>query len=188
MVKIQKNISNESLVAQYQQGNRDALKLLIKRFHYKFISMIHYYTNSRTPAEDLAQECWIDIIQKLPELNLKVSFEAWTHTIVKRRSVDWIREQQRMRKRVQVLKDESARIEEVDDCIQPADEMESIRAGLMDLPATQRMVLRMFYLDNLNLHEISDVLDIPEGTVKSRLYHAREKLKSIIKSKNEETQ
>ena len=188
MEKNQKNISNESLVAQYQQGNRDALKLLIKRFHSKLISMIYYYTNSRIPAEDLAQECWIDIIQKLPELNLKISFEAWAHTIAKRRCIDWIREQQRMRKRAQALKAETTKIEELDEGTDPVDEMETIRTGIMKLPATQRMVLRMFYLDNLSLLEISDVLDVPEGTVKSRLYHAREKLKSIIKSKNEETQ
>ena len=188
MAKNQKNISSESLVAQYQQGNKDALKLLINRYHSKIISAITYYTNSSMPIDDLAQECWIDIIQKLPELNLKISFEAWAHTIAKRRSIDWIREQQRMRKRAQALKAETTNTEEMDEATEPVDEMETIRTGIIKLPATQRMVLRMFYLDNLSLLEISDVLDVPEGTVKSRLYHAREKLKSIIKSINEETQ
>lgn len=82
------HISSESLVAQYQQGNSDALKLLIKRFHPGFISTINYHTNSRMPADDIAQKCWIDIIQKLPDLELKISFEAWAYAIVKRMSID----------------------------------------------------------------------------------------------------
>jgi len=188
MEKNQKNISSDSLVAQYQQGNSDALKLLIKRFHPGFISSISYYTNSNMSADDLAQECWIDIIQKLPELDLKISFEAWAHVIVKRRSVDWIREQQRMRKRAQILKNESETKPGISIDAEQDGAMEKVQTGILKLSATQRIVLRMFYLENLDIREISDVLDVPEGTIKSRLFHARENLKSIIKSKNEDKQ
>lgn len=188
MAKNLKNFSSESLVTLYQNGNSDALKLLIKRYHPRFVSLISYYTNSRVSAGDLAQECWIDIIQKLPDLNLKISFEAWALTIVKRRSVDWIREQQRMRKRDQILKNENEMINRLNIDSEQDDGMERVRAGILKLSASQQMVLRMFYLENLDLREISDVLDVPVGTIKSRLFHARENLKKIIKSKNEDTQ
>lgn len=182
------HISSETLVNLYRQGNSEALKMLIKRHHSEIISTVSYYTNSRMSADDLAQECWIDIIRKLPELELKISFKAWVHAIAKRRSVDWIREQQRMRKRNRVLQSETAKTGELDEVPEPADEIDKIRAGLLKLPASKRIVLRMFYLENLSLREISKVLEIPEGTIKSRLFHARENLKEMINSKNEESQ
>jgi RNA polymerase sigma factor (sigma-70 family) len=56
---------------------------------------------------------------------------------------------------------------------------------IQQLSPTQRIVLEMFYLENMKLHEISKVLDVPAGTIKSRLFHARENLKKIMTSQEE---
>jgi DNA-directed RNA polymerase specialized sigma24 family protein len=94
--------------------------------HPVMIRAICYYTRDHDSADDIVQDCWYTIIEKLGGLDLK------------------------------------------------------IRMGIQLLSSAQRIVLEMFYLENLSLREISDVLNIPEGTVKSRLFHAREKLKNII--------
>jgi len=93
MNKIPEYISSEQLVEQYQNGNRDALKLLIKNFHPKMIRTIRYYTHSSEPADDLAQECWYHIIRQLGQVDLEISFDAWALAIAKRKAIDWIPEE-----------------------------------------------------------------------------------------------
>lgn len=130
---------------------------------------------------DIAQECWYAIIKKLEDLDLKISFEAWALTIAHRKSVDWIRKQQQARKQAQVL------VKEADTKAVTQSETEQdmllakVQIGLQQLPPIQRIVIQMFYMENLSLRKIRKVLDIPEGKVKSRLFKAREKLKETIK-------
>ncbi len=58
--------------------------------------------------------------------------------------------------------------------------LEKIHLEIQYLPPSQQVILKMFYVENLTLQEISKVLDLSIGTVKSRLFHAREKLKEMI--------
>ncbi len=174
--------SCNQLVSRYQNGDAEALKLLIHNFHPKMIRFIHYQAGNGSPVEDLAQDCWFIIINKMHSLNLRISFEAWAFTIAKRKSIDWIREQQRIRDRNQELATETESTEAKESVTASSNtkKIEMIRAGIEELPPTQKIVTRMFYLENLRLNEISDALNISSGTVKSRLFHERENLKKII--------
>ena len=58
--------------------------------------------------------------------------------------------------------------------------------AIKTLPAHQQMVIRLFYAEDYSLKDISNTLNISEGTAKSRLYHAREKLKLILKNRTNE--
>jgi RNA polymerase sigma factor (sigma-70 family) len=168
---------NNLLVQRYQNGEDDALKHLIVRFQPVMIRTIYYHTSNRDAVEDISQDCWYDIIARLKELKLKISFNAWALTIVRRKCIDWIRDQQRERKQAQLLNLEV----EADAAEQKTGvRLEQIQIGIQQLLPTQRIVLTMFYLENLSLEEISDVLDISKGTVKSRLFYARENLKKIL--------
>ncbi|MCA1802742.1 MAG: RNA polymerase sigma factor [Rhodothermaceae bacterium] len=173
--------SNTMLISLYQNGDRDALKLLINRFHPIMVRTITYYTRNPGEADDLAQECWYTIIKKLDGLELKISFEAWALTIARRKSIDWIRNQQRLRKQEQILIAETESTPEDSEPDEPESLLEKVQAGIRDLSPSRRIVIQMFYLESMSLGEISTVLKIPEGTVKSRLFDARETLKKLIK-------
>ena len=166
-------------------GDPKALRLLIRRFHPRLKQAVYATTRDHGSVDDLAQECWYSIIPKLDNLKLKISFEAWALTIAKRRAIDWIRNQQVARRRAEMLK-ETAHTEALNDEVNDKEEkLNKIRVGIQQLPMPQRIVLSMFYLENLSLAEISSVLDITKGTVKSRLFYAREKLKSIINNEQQ---
>lgn len=174
------NTIHKVLIDRFQRGDNDALKLLVQQFHPKLKKAIYYHTGNRECVEDLVQECWIGIIQRLEILELKISFEAWALTIARRKSIDWIRKQQRLRKREGILKTEAemdtGRTEaDIDEIL-----LEKIHLAIQQLSPTQRIVLNMFYLENLNLQEVCSVLNVSEGTVKSRLFYARQNLKKII--------
>jgi len=180
------NTIHKALVDLYQKGDKDALKLLIKQFHPKLKKAVLYHTGNRECVDDLVQECWISIIKRLDTLELKISFEAWALTIARRKSIDWIRKQQRLRKQKGILKTEAEFDTDDTEVIKDEDLIEKIHLGIQQISPTQRIVLNMFYLENLNLREICSVLNVSEGTVKSRLFYARENLKKIITQQTEE--
>ncbi|MTI86436.1 MAG: RNA polymerase sigma factor [Balneolaceae bacterium] len=169
------------LVKQYQAGDKSALKKLIKLFHPRLSRTICYYTKSGVPVDDLAQDCWLSIIKQLPDLKLKINFEVWALGIAHHKAVDWIRKQQRSRNQSQAIETQT-HIENTAEArpIDREEKLERLQVGIRKLPPSQQVILNMFYLENLSLKEISKVLDIAEGTVKSRLFYARENLKKII--------
>jgi RNA polymerase sigma-70 factor (ECF subfamily) len=100
--------------------------------------------------------------------------------IARRKAIDWIRGQQQSRKRTQTMRAETKAKSEMNQTEYETDRQMQFDIAMQQLPATQKMVLNMFYQEHLSLKEISEVLNITEGTVKSRLFYAREKLKNII--------
>jgi RNA polymerase sigma factor (sigma-70 family) len=176
---------DELLVQRYRKGEKEALTMLIRRFHPKLIRIIRYQIHDNGPAEEIAQECWYQIIKRLPELELKISFTAWASCIARRKAIDWIREQQRHRNRIGKIRESNTLVTESTEPDDTGDILENLRTGINQLPSTQRIVLEMFYLDGMNLDKISEVLGVPKGTIKSRLFYARENLKLLIKAKGE---
>ena len=174
---------NESLVHKYLEGDQQALKVLIKRFHPRISNKIYYYTKNNDCVNDLAQECWLVIINGLRGVKFQVGFDAWALSIARNKAVDWVREQQRQRKKEAALKNEYATafaVSDVEEMNNRYEQIQRLKKALSLLPGTQRMVLSLFYLENYSLKEISHILDISEGTVKSRLFNAREHLKETL--------
>ena len=172
--------TEDVLVQHYRRGNRDALAALIRNFHPKLLRMIAYQLGDSRPVEDIAQDCWYAIIKQLPDLELRIGFSAWAASIARRKAIDWIRAQQRARSRSGETDLNDVPDIESTGTENTADRIESIRIGIRQLPPTGRIILELFYLEHMSLRKISEALNIPEGTVKSRLFYAREKLKEII--------
>lgn len=185
MAKHSEHTDYNSLVTQYQEGDQKSLRLLIRRFHPRLKQAVYSTTRHRASVDDIVQECWYSIIPKIDSLTLKISFEAWALTIAKRRAIDWIRHQKVERKRAAVLENEAIEEPIRDKANSKVEKLDEIRLGIQQLPMSQRIVLTMFYLENLSLSEISGVLDVSKGTVKSRLFYARETLKSIINNEEQ---
>jgi len=176
------HISNDYLVLRYQQGDKDALKVLIRQFDKRIRAQVIRQTGDSASLDDLAQESWYAIIQGLGSVRIKISFEVWALSIARRKGIDWIRSQKKTRSRFSELTDdvEDKKSEDLADIEQRASRVAQLRTSINSLPHTQRMVLSMFYLENLSIKEISEILKISHGTVKSRLFNARELLKKTL--------
>lgn len=180
MDKNSDHIINEALVRRYQSGDKEALKELIRRFNPHLQSKIYYQTKNRDSINDIAQECWYAIIHNLEDVKFQVGFEAWALNIARNKAVDWIRIQQKERKRQAGSENEIQHsIEEEENEIRNM-QINELKRGMALISQAQRIVLELFYLENLSLKEISAILGISTGTIKSRLFNAREQLKKII--------
>ena len=169
------NVLNELLVIQCRKGNEAALKALINKWNPKMKRQAYFLTGDNEAIKDIAQESWHTIIRKLDTLRDPARFGIWVSKIVKGKSVDWIRKQQRKRDIFSELTDSNNIYETTDE----EEQLALLRGALKRLAPEQRLILSMHYLDQLSVAGISEVLEIPAGTVKSRLFHARNKLEKI---------
>ena len=172
----------EVLARKSQSGDREALKELIKRFNKALSYKVFHHTRDKYSLEDIVQECWYSIINNLSEVKFQIGFEAWALNIARNKAVDWIRSQQKARKIIsssEFVKVESTVDFEEEDLLETR--KQEVRNSIKLIPQTQQIILELFYKENLKISEIAEVLEISKGTVKSRLFNAREHLKNIIK-------
>jgi RNA polymerase sigma-70 factor (ECF subfamily) len=144
-------------------------------------SKIYYHTRNKESVQDITQDCWYAIITKLEEVKFQVGFEAWALNIARNKAIDWIRQQQKERNRKTESDQDSSSSVQVEESELINTRVVELRKSMNLLSDAQRIVLELFYAENLSINEISKVLHISTGTVKSRLYNSREYLKKTIK-------
>lgn len=176
-------IFDEILVIRSQGGDKRALSLLIKRWNRRMMSKAYILTNDYDACNDIVQECWLQIIKGIHGLKDPKFFGVWVYRIVQGKSVDWIRDQQKQRKTLENEKQEakSAAFDTISDKTDQEEAVTRLRIALKELAPDQRFILSLHYLENHPLNEIGDILKVPVGTVKSRLFHARKNLLKTYK-------
>ena len=168
------NIFDELLVTMVWGGDRGAMDELARRWHPRLLRSARRMLGEDEPAHSVTQECWVAIMRGIHRLSNPARFAPWAFTILRRKCADTIRERQHRRAH------ESEG--EVPDVASAADAGESLAVlqAFALLPPDQRLAAHLFFVEGLTLNEIAEVQDIPAGTAKSRLFHARRKLKAAL--------
>ncbi|NNK71878.1 MAG: RNA polymerase sigma factor, partial [Flavobacteriaceae bacterium] len=107
------------------------------------------------------------------------AFKSWAMRIVVRKAIDWTRKQKRRPISISNFKQKEQ--EQIEEGGSREDLLRRLNEAIKNLPENQGAVLHLFYIQEYNLKEIAEILDISKGTVKSRLYYAREHLKQLLK-------
>ena len=169
------------LVLQCQNGNKEAFSLLVKRWHAKLCHQAYFYTKDKDIAKDIAQDSWKVIVKKIYSLNEPNSFGSWALTIVNRKAIDWIRKNKRNKEKLHSYYKDSLENNDKDYTYNSnSNNSEGVLMAIKKLPDNQQIILTLFYLEECSIAEISTILKVSKGTVKSRLFYAREKLKSHL--------
>jgi len=176
--------SDKYLVERYISGDKSTLAILVKRWHKIFCEKAFWVLHDKDLSKDVAQECWIIIANKLHTLKNADSFKSWTLRIIYTKAID--AHKQRTKELQELHKVNNNTYTDSIDEDGKADLKKKLLKAIQDLPKEKQDIIRLFYVEEYSLKEISSFLQIPIGTVKSRLFKAREKLKSIIKSYNYE--
>jgi len=131
-------------------------------------------------AKDIAQESWIIIMSKIHTLENVDSFRSWAYRIIYTKAIDSVKNRMKAR----IISESGSNIES--GVLPSEDESKRIRVALLEaiqkLPKEKQDIIRLFYTEQYSIREISIFLEIPVGTVKTRLFNAREKLKSKLKN------
>jgi len=176
MVRDFDRVSEEYLTVLAQERDPEAFESLYQRTHSCLLRYAQFLIDDAHEAADVVQEAWISIHRGLPHLRDPAAFRAWSFRVVNRRCADHIRKKQRRRQVESQARDAS----DGPDQQETSGEELRLRELVAGLPPDRRGLIELVYHENLSLPEVSVALDIPVGTVKSRLHHTRELLKQRL--------
>ena len=176
------NSIDEKLINRYKSGDKKALAVLVKRWHKLFCDKAYWLTKDKDVAKDIAQDSWAIIIDKIEDLKDPKQFKYWAYRIVCNKATDWLRLQT---KHKEITIRYKVEIESNDTKYSENEQLkQKLLKAINDLSIPQKEVVRLFYIESYSLKQISELQEISLGTAKSRLFHAREKLKTILRHKN----
>lgn len=170
-------MDEESLINKSKEGDEKAFAELIEEYQPKIFAHILSMVKSESSAEDLTQESFIAAYRNIATFQKRASFFTWLWRIAHNKALGWLRSQKK--EHVLEFKEEIYYPPEVEE------EKESISELLQFLPKRQEIVYRLFELENLSQKEIASQLNIPLGTVRSRIHYARKNLIKLLSKINE---
>ena len=182
------NFDEQELVARAQNGDTEAFNPLVYKYQQKIYNLIYRKVGDRETAEDLCQEVFLKAWQALPTFKAQSVFYTWLYQIAFNCSIDYIRKRDR-----EIIFACEELPQDADDGLpmlqtqpSPCQILEKeelghvIRKAMHKLPLGQRSVLCLRYWEDLPIKEIALRLGKSEGTVKTYLHHARQKLRSLL--------
>lgn len=179
MTRHSERIYDEFLVAAAMTGDRPALQRLVARWQPRLWRHAWRVLGDAERAKDMVQESWIDIVKGIGRLDDVAAFPAWAYRIVTRRCQRTFASASRSP--VAADDDEAGPpSESVADTAEYAVEVSRVIAAIGRLPAAQRAAMALFYLEDLSVAEIAIATDAAPGTVKTRLLHARRRVRALL--------
>jgi RNA polymerase sigma factor (sigma-70 family) len=173
-------IYDEFLVAAAVTGDRAALARLVARWQPRLFRHAWRVLGDPERARDMVQEAWVEILRGLGRLDDVAAFPAWAFRIVTRRCQRAFQRASR-----EPFEPESDDPEQGPPSPEHASgefavDLAIVMDAIGTLPGAQRAALALFYLEGLSVAEIAIATDVPPGTVKTRLMHARRKVRALL--------
>ncbi|MCE9533973.1 MAG: sigma-70 family RNA polymerase sigma factor [Planctomycetes bacterium] len=182
--------SDEDLLSRFLKGDRSSLETIFHRYRETAYRVAHRLLGNEADALDAVQEGFIKALTHLHSFERRSSFKTWLLRIVSNASLDLGRQ----RGRRETLSIDSIDWREQDanqamlgldpiQAVEQADLREALDTALAELPESQRRTFVLHVDGGLSYREIADVMKISIGTVMSRLFYARQKLKGLLASR-----
>lgn len=165
-----------------KRGEAEAIHWLVDSFSQRLLKAATLMLGDQHLAEDAVQDCLIDAISHLSDFRGDASIYTWLYTILLRRC-----QRQKKRRFSQVVRspEEMGRLLPVETCSGDSGERWILRKVIKSLNYKYREVIVLFYYEEFSINEIAELLNEPEGTVKSKLHRARKKLRNLLEEEEE---
>ncbi|MBT8145558.1 MAG: RNA polymerase sigma factor [Gammaproteobacteria bacterium] len=172
---------NEWLVINSQLGDKSAFEQLLERWQPRLLAYATRRLGDRELAREVVQECLMGITRGLTRLRDPAAFPGWCYKLLERRCIDAIRTRIRDRQKLSELvrQQPESDTDQRTGAVQ-LEQQVSIQQAVAQLDSNLAAVLKLYYQESFTIEEIAEVLEIPAGTVKSRLYYARKTLAAIL--------
>jgi len=175
---------DQALVSRIIGGDRQAFKVLIKQHEKLVAHMIGRLVKNKEEREELCQDVFVKVYDRIGEFNFKSRLSTWIATIAYRQAINFMRKHKMPL--TDIPEDDSFSAYfvagENPESIVSDQDMDGVVSRLVDLlPPQYKVVLTLYHLDGLSYPEIGEATGMPEGTVKNYLFRARSILKEKVK-------
>lgn len=180
----------QALIDKASKGDGDAFEVLVSRYEKNVYSLAHRLVSDREDAMDITQDVFLKAYQALPRFRGESKFSTWIHRVCVNASLDHLRKKQKfpaysldepvspressLRREVE---DEEGNVE---DAVEVRDLGQTVCSALDDLEPDHKVVITLCDIQGYSYQEISDMLGISMGTVKSRLHRARNTVRKLL--------
>lgn len=180
MRRDRKRVLGEYLVSAARSGDRSAFDQLARLYQPELTRHAWRLSGDQDMAQDVLQDAWLDIVRGLGRLNDPAAFPAWAYRIVTRKCAGMIRKRQRIRDTHAALAAEPPDVMDGEALAANHADVGVVARAMADLSPYQRSALALFHRQEMSVTEIAIALDVPVGTVKTRLMHARRKIRQAL--------
>ncbi|MFZ5844534.1 MAG: RNA polymerase sigma factor [Pseudomonadota bacterium] len=183
-----KQAEEDLLVLAAQQGNEAAFNYLFRHYFAPLRRFAYQLGADADSAQDAVQEAWIGIAKSLHRLQDVRAFRSWIFRAVRWKVLERVRNQRLQTEPLdEQLHSEFLLQEDAGPAgAERADPVNRMEQAMAQLPAIDRQALHLFYLQEMRVSEIAIALELPAGTVKSRLHRARQSLKTVLEAETDE--
>jgi RNA polymerase sigma-70 factor (ECF subfamily) len=182
----QLRLSDEKLAKEVLAGASGAFETILKRHQSGIFAFVYRMTGNADEAADIAQEVFMKAFANIEQFNHEFRFKTWLYRIAANATVDRRRRRRRVPAFSVAHEDESAgpilpsRDPGPDEIYQARETRERLECAMRKMPRTYREVLLLRYQGELSYDEIAAITSLPLGTVKNRIFRAREILKRVL--------
>ena len=176
------------LVEKILSGNTEEFKTIVQKYQRLVCHIVFRMIHKQEEREDICQEVFIQVYQNLGNFKFESKLSTWIARIAYNRCINYLE-----KKKIPLFDDLSPAKESIEtqsgDSFAPdtftehQDRSSRLQVEIDKLPVQFRTILTLYHLDEMKYHEIGEILELPEGTVKSYLFRARKLLKQRLTAK-----
>jgi RNA polymerase sigma-70 factor (ECF subfamily) len=176
------SLSDSDLIERLRQDDLDALGVLFERYRDRVFRTALVIVRDPAVAEDILQDCFLKVYANAQRIDTERPLPPWLYRVTVNLSYTWLSRGKNRRTSIETVVDMlvSPMKQAPDRLTEQTELRQNVRKAISDLSIDQRVVVVLYYLNGLNLQDIAEILDLPIGTVKSRLYYARENLRGKL--------
>ena len=179
-----KNLSDQEIIDSVLKGNESDYSILVDRYKNKAFSMLKRMLKSDFDAEEVLQDCFLKAYYSLKSFKGEAKFSTWFYKIVYNSALTKLSSKKRKIESEMSSVEDHFSLESDDDSInvEKKDLSKLMNEIINKLPERYSVVVSLFYLNEMSIEEISEVLQISASNVKVMLYRARNSLRDLILS------
>jgi len=180
---------DEEVVRRVLRGAKEDFGILVRRYQGRIVAHVRRIVGNREVALEIAQEAFMKAYQALARFDPQYRFSTWLYSIAGNAAIDHVR-----RKRPEVAsldeplptgdgelyRDPQGPARTAEDIVGSQDIVRKVEVAIGQLPEAYREILLLRHPGGLSYEEIADVKKLPLGTVKNRIFRARQRLKEIL--------
>ena len=174
---------DKELVARVQQGDKSAFDLLVLKYQHRIIQLVNRFVKDPSEAQDVAQEAFIKAYRALGNFRGDSAFYTWLYRIAINTAKNYLMSRTRRHSDYEVDVQDAEQVENApqlkgmetpDNELMNDQIVEAIREAIKTLPEDMRTAITLREFEGMSYEEIAEAMDCPVGTVRSRIFRARE--------------
>ncbi|WP_404358039.1 RNA polymerase sigma factor RpoE [Methylotuvimicrobium sp. KM1] len=174
---------DKDLVLRVQQGDKSAFDLLVIKYQYKIVQLVNRYVKDPSEAQDVAQESFIKAYRAIGNFRGDSAFYTWLYRIAINTAKNYLVARSRRSSDYEIDIDDAEQIQNAPELkgmdtpeqhLLNEEILETIKGAIEKLPEEMRIAITLREFEGMSYEEIADAMECPVGTVRSRIFRARE--------------